>query len=506
MDPETRGQMESGFGVDFGNVNIHTDSRAVQMNKDLNAQAFTHGNDIYFNEGKYDTTSTSGKHLLAHELTHTVQQGATPNVAPKIQKNGSGYEEQERRLNTLFSGIIDERLPLFNQAVDTQNQREVGLNGRRILFLWSEVAEIVRSIASQEVNASEDYQESRISELLPPVIKQSYDLTKLGILTRLSTQLYKGTSVLDRELIESEYDNTILQFISQQIARVSWVIKDLNAAIDLLNRQNLEEEHQWTFIGLIRQHQNPFDFGYMYKVLEDKHLLNRIASFAEAPSLAWEVINRSQIFIRESVTLDPGQQLGLFRLKPVESKLELLQPMTPKEISQRLYGRRQSWHEFLYPYNRTEIANNNGDTLLHAGTELRIIPALISDDQMKWIFMSVESALRNEEEDGTSPYLRQTTNHTPVVGNDVTFQLFWPSNGFPDHNNSMGIPKRSINLSKCFPNRRTKWFYSLGRGKLKRYMGTNSRLSRNSRDFRHLNPKAWKRFARIEPGTNSSNY
>ena len=74
----TREQMESSFGADFSNVRIHTGSNAVGMSKDLHAQAFTHGNDIYFNSGRYDTNSASGKHLLAHELTHTLQQGGGP--------------------------------------------------------------------------------------------------------------------------------------------------------------------------------------------------------------------------------------------------------------------------------------------------------------------------------------------------------------------------------------------------------------------------------------------
>ncbi len=69
-----RSQMENSFGADFSNVRIHNDSAATKMSRDLNAQAFTHGSDIYFNTGKYDTNSSSGKHLLAHELTHTVQQ------------------------------------------------------------------------------------------------------------------------------------------------------------------------------------------------------------------------------------------------------------------------------------------------------------------------------------------------------------------------------------------------------------------------------------------------
>lgn len=73
----TKSSMESGFGRDFGNVRVHTGGNAVQMSKEVGAQAFTHGSDIYFNEGKYDTGSTQGKRLLAHELTHTIQQGAS---------------------------------------------------------------------------------------------------------------------------------------------------------------------------------------------------------------------------------------------------------------------------------------------------------------------------------------------------------------------------------------------------------------------------------------------
>ncbi|MFY7672192.1 eCIS core domain-containing protein [Tenacibaculum sp. MEBiC06402] len=78
LPSNTQNEMESGFGADFSGVRVHNDNNAVQMNQELGSQAFTNGNDIYFNEGKYNPESDSGKHLLAHELTHTVQQGASP--------------------------------------------------------------------------------------------------------------------------------------------------------------------------------------------------------------------------------------------------------------------------------------------------------------------------------------------------------------------------------------------------------------------------------------------
>ncbi len=79
--------MSSRFGADFSAVRIHTDTSAQQMSKQVNAHAFTYGNHIYFNSGKYDPGSKSGQTLLAHELTHTIQQGAVPVHANEQRKH-----------------------------------------------------------------------------------------------------------------------------------------------------------------------------------------------------------------------------------------------------------------------------------------------------------------------------------------------------------------------------------------------------------------------------------
>jgi hypothetical protein len=77
MPSDVKDSMGSAIGADFSNVRVHTDRTASDMSQSIQAQAFTHGNDVYFNEGKYNPASSEGRHLLAHELTHTVQQGAT---------------------------------------------------------------------------------------------------------------------------------------------------------------------------------------------------------------------------------------------------------------------------------------------------------------------------------------------------------------------------------------------------------------------------------------------
>ncbi len=76
LDSATMSFMEQSFNSDFSGVRIHTNNQAVQMNQALNAHAFTVGKDIFFNEGRYQPNSSAGVGLLAHELTHVVQQGA----------------------------------------------------------------------------------------------------------------------------------------------------------------------------------------------------------------------------------------------------------------------------------------------------------------------------------------------------------------------------------------------------------------------------------------------
>ncbi len=77
LDTGTRQFMEPRFGADFSRVRIHSDKQAAEMNREINARAFTVGRDIYFNSGAYNPRSAEGKKLLAHELTHVLQQNGT---------------------------------------------------------------------------------------------------------------------------------------------------------------------------------------------------------------------------------------------------------------------------------------------------------------------------------------------------------------------------------------------------------------------------------------------
>ena len=138
MPPATKSFMESGFGADFSGVRIHTGDYAAGMSKELNAQAFTVGSDIYFNEGKFSEGSSDGKQLLAHELTHVVQQNG---AGPSIQRDVEGTSMMEEHINPVthaagsqtWSGTVDRHE--FVPARGTTPRRELGtVAGVRIEF------------------------------------------------------------------------------------------------------------------------------------------------------------------------------------------------------------------------------------------------------------------------------------------------------------------------------------------------------------------------------------
>lgn len=72
-----REPMEQAFGADFSRVKVHTDPQADQLNKSIQAKAFTTGQDVFFQQGAYEPGSRGGQELLAHELTHVVQQSGS---------------------------------------------------------------------------------------------------------------------------------------------------------------------------------------------------------------------------------------------------------------------------------------------------------------------------------------------------------------------------------------------------------------------------------------------
>lgn len=90
LDADTRAFMEARFGYDFSRVQLHTGREAADSAAAVSARAYTVGSDIVFGDGAYSPNSREGRRLIAHELTHIVQQGAGP-VSGTASPDGSLY-------------------------------------------------------------------------------------------------------------------------------------------------------------------------------------------------------------------------------------------------------------------------------------------------------------------------------------------------------------------------------------------------------------------------------
>jgi hypothetical protein len=110
LDKETQLSMGSHFGHDFSKVRVHTDTKAVQSANAVNALAYTVRNNLVFNEGQYNPQSHYGQQLLAHELTHVVQQSnaAIPGTDLRIGKPNDVHEQEA---DTLASAAVDNSRP-----------------------------------------------------------------------------------------------------------------------------------------------------------------------------------------------------------------------------------------------------------------------------------------------------------------------------------------------------------------------------------------------------------
>lgn len=133
--------MEPRFKADFSNVKIHTSQKSAGMNAQLNAKAFTVGNHIFFGKNQFKPENDEGKELIAHELTHTIQQGAA------IQRNedsaitqSSGVQVQRFGLDTALNYIADKAnyIPGFRMftiilGMNPINQNKVDRSAANVL-------------------------------------------------------------------------------------------------------------------------------------------------------------------------------------------------------------------------------------------------------------------------------------------------------------------------------------------------------------------------------------
>lgn len=139
LAPQARRTFEPHFGRDLGQVRVHADAPAAETARALSARAFTSGSDIYFGAGQYTPATPAGRQLLAHELTHVVQQGggAPPGV---IRRQPWGPFMQPRTLPRPATGYD----PCTPAALGAASSEVVELKGTGVFTPSHDLADAIR--------------------------------------------------------------------------------------------------------------------------------------------------------------------------------------------------------------------------------------------------------------------------------------------------------------------------------------------------------------------------
>jgi hypothetical protein len=198
MDSVTKGFMETRFGTDFSNVRIHTGSEAVQMSRELNAQAFTVGSDIYFNNAKYDPKSDKGKYLLAHELTHVMQQAKSP--ATGVRRTPDYSHTAATSVPTPINGTatpatdadvratVTEATRMLEQSADFFKLADIDdVRMERVLTSWITMSTIYPGLIDSRLNGD---------TLLMEAFKTAFNTAVRVLFTRRAAQTGANISVI----------------------------------------------------------------------------------------------------------------------------------------------------------------------------------------------------------------------------------------------------------------------------------------------------------------------
>jgi hypothetical protein len=184
LDAHTRAFMEPRFGRDFSRVRVHTDTRAAESAGAVNARAYTVGNDIAFAAGRYEPRTEPGLRLIAHELTHTIQQESrAPGLSGKLEVTNVTDPSEREADNVAQAVISGGNVPQLNHAGIASVQRfpddpfgpREGL-GRGGTLPYREATELAKCIKIMGEESSEYCREEVLGEKPPVRCPSSYTI------------------------------------------------------------------------------------------------------------------------------------------------------------------------------------------------------------------------------------------------------------------------------------------------------------------------------------------
>ncbi len=180
LDRDTRSFMESRLGADFGDVRVHTDGKATDSARSVQAHAYTVGNDVVFQSDKYAPESDSGQRMLAHELTHVVQQRSGPvdgTPAPggiKVSDPSDSFERAAESTadRVMSSQAISSPMTAAPSSVQRETEEDEPLQGAFVQRQAAEEEELLQGSFIQRVEEDDELQGSFVQRAVAPAGEQ----------------------------------------------------------------------------------------------------------------------------------------------------------------------------------------------------------------------------------------------------------------------------------------------------------------------------------------------
>jgi len=184
LPDSVRSSLEPRLGHDFSQVHVHSDANADKLSQQLGAKAFTSRNDVFFREGAYQPGSDSGRGLIAHELTHVVQQGAA-RVCRKAAETEQTAAKSKEEVQKELKGAVDK----LKTKLETKYVKEIlrvtaeckaqGMGESSYKWAMEQAVKAASAMLKKKTAAADvtpEQQEKMIKELL----NAAADVMKLG--------------------------------------------------------------------------------------------------------------------------------------------------------------------------------------------------------------------------------------------------------------------------------------------------------------------------------------
>ncbi len=238
MADNIRKPMEQAFGADFSGVKVHTDGQSDQLNRSIQARAFTTGRDVFFRQGEYNPGSRDGQELIAHELTHVVQQKGEAVQGKQIcwnrasgRANGVAHKEHFRQMDeaNVKSNGTDQKSGVLTSLAKGSGKKSGGTNFAMVQGMWITLEDKQTRIetleqlnqAVKDLGYKKPFESSNFKNATPEKINE--------LITGLKETLYQSIRRKDiKEMIESEVNQKFVNPANAELkdngVSQAWVI------------------------------------------------------------------------------------------------------------------------------------------------------------------------------------------------------------------------------------------------------------------------------------------